>query len=140
MNILKLIKSLFPQRRKQKETTYKINSVQSKRIINGKDPNISKVTKYISYEEGWCGTTDMDTHADMCVVGRNFRPISFTGEQCTVSPYTESYKPIQDIKVCFACTAVDYDETGETLTVDVNQAFYFGDTMNNSLLNPNQLR
>ena len=30
--------------------------------------------------------TEMDSHANMCCVGRNFTPIAYTGETCSVSP------------------------------------------------------
>ena len=85
-------------------------------------------------------TTDMDNHADMCCVSPNFTPYSYTGEEFSVSPYKDTYKPIHNVPVCSACMAVEHFESGETLICDVNQALYFGQQLSNSLLNPNQIK
>ena len=74
----------------------------------------------------------MDTHADMCCVGQNFTPYTFTGDEYTVSPYNDEYKPIENVKVCSAATAVDDTNTGQTIICYVNLALYFGNSLENS--------
>ena len=67
-------------------------------------------------------------------------PTYFTGEECDVSPYLSEYEPMKGIRIASACTAYDDEETGETVIIDVNQGLYFGDRMEESLVNPNQIR
>ena len=47
---------------------------------------------------------------------------------------------MKGIRVASACTAYDNEDTGETIIIDVNQGLYFGDRMEESLVNPNQIR
>ena len=67
-------------------------------------------------------------------------PTYFTGDECDVSPYLSEYKPMKGISIASACTAYNNEETGETIIIDVNQGLYFGDRMEESLVNPNQVR
>ena len=41
----------------------------------------------LTTEEGLVARCEMDSHADTCVAGPNFIILSFTGEQCDVTPY-----------------------------------------------------
>ncbi len=58
----------------------------------------------------------------------------------SVSPYNNKYEPVHDVPIVTGATAVQLPETGETVILVINQALWFGDTLPNSLLNPNQLR
>jgi len=40
------------------------------------------------------GHTEMDTHADTCVAGPEYRVLSFTGEKVNVHPYNDEYDPV----------------------------------------------
>ena len=82
----------------------------------------------------------MDTHADTCVAGPNFRVDEFTGEHCDVAPYSSDYKPIKDVPIVNASTTFTNDETGETLILRFNQVLWYGKRLSMSLINPNQIR
>jgi hypothetical protein len=83
--------------------------------------------------------SEIDNWADTCCAGRNFRPLEFTGMTCSVSPFHEDYKAMQDIPIATCATAVDLTD-GTTVILIVNEALYFGDSMDHSLINPNQIR
>ena len=84
--------------------------------------------------------TDIDNHADTICFGKNFRPLFFTSEVCTVSPFLENeYDAQNNVQICSAVTAVDLD-SGETILLEAGQGLWFGDRMARSLINPNQLR
>ena len=83
--------------------------------------------------------TEIDNHADTHCFGRNFCPLYFTSEVCTVSPFLSEYDTQDDIPICTAATAVD-TEDGETIILEFGQGLWFGNRMDRSLLNPNQCR
>ena len=83
--------------------------------------------------------TEIDNHADTICFGKNFRPVYFTSQVCSVSPFFDSYESKTDVPICTAVTAVDLDD-GRTIILEAGQGLYFGDDMDRSLLNPNQLR
>ena len=82
--------------------------------------------------------TEIDNHADTICFGKNFRPIYFTSQVCSVSPFLDSYESKTDISICTAITAVDLDD-GRTILLEAGQGLYFGEDMDRSLINPNQL-
>ena len=83
--------------------------------------------------------TEIDNHADTICFGKNFRPIHFTSQVCSVSPFLDSYDSKTDVPICTVVTAVDLDD-GRTILLEAGQGLYFGDEMDKSLINPNQLR
>ena len=83
--------------------------------------------------------TEIDNHADTICFGRNFRPIYFTSEVCQVSRFLPEYENQQDIQICTAATSVDLDD-GDTVILQFGQGLWFGDSLDKSLLNPNQCR
>ena len=82
----------------------------------------------------------MDTCADTCVAGVNFRLIEKTGETVTISPYTHHYKLIHDVPIATVATAYTCPQTRETIILEGHQHLYFGDKLDHSLWNPNQLQ
>jgi len=81
---------------------------------------------------------EMDSHADTSCFGSNFTPISFTGQTCDVTPYTDSYEAMKDVPIASAATAWDNPETGTTIILEFHQGLWFGPKLQNSLINPNQ--
>jgi hypothetical protein len=57
-----------------------------------------------------------------------------------VSPFIEEYAPIGDILIASVATAWDNPTDGSTVILVINEALYFGNRMEYSLLCPNQLR
>ena len=84
--------------------------------------------------------SEMDNHADTTCFGSNFTPIHFTGEHCEVSSFSDEYTRMTDVRVATAATAWDDPETGQTTILIFNQGLWFGDKLENSLINPNQCR
>jgi hypothetical protein len=86
------------------------------------------------------GNIEMDSHADTIVCGANCAILHYTGKECDVSPYTDAYEAIKSVPIVQAGTAYDDNDTGETFILVFNQAIWMGDKMDNTLVNPNQLR
>ena len=82
--------------------------------------------------------TEIDNHADTICFGKNFRPIYFTSQVCTVSPFLDSYESKKDVPICSAVTAVDLEDG--SILLEAGQGLYFGAEMDRSLINPNQVR
>ena len=82
----------------------------------------------------------IDNHADTTCLGENFTPLSFTGEVCGVSLFTDEYDSIKDVRVCSGATAWDDANTGLTYILIFHQSLWFGSKMKHSLICPNQCR
>jgi hypothetical protein len=67
-------------------------------------------------------------------------PVYFTGELCEVSPFSSEYTTMADVPVASAATAWDDPDTGQTTILVFHQGLWFGDKLENSLINPNQCR
>jgi hypothetical protein len=107
------------------------------------DRRIGGIRRISSQERGSRvvhGNMEMDSHADTIVCGANCAIIHYTGKECDVSPYTDAYEAIKSVPIVQAGTAYDNVETGETFIFVFNEAIWMGDKMDNTLVNPNQLR
>ena len=85
----------------------------------------------------------LDSHADTCAVGSNFVPLEdlrAVTHHVSVSPFSDDYEPMHDIPICSCGTTWTDPETGESYILVFNQALFFGDRLNHSLLCPNQMR
>jgi hypothetical protein len=89
---------------------------------------------------GTVGNIEIDNRADTTVFGANMTPIAFTGQSCDVQAFKDSMPPEKDIPIASAATAYDDPETGETIILEFHQGLWFGNTMEHSLVNPNQCR
>jgi hypothetical protein len=83
---------------------------------------------------------EIDNHADTTCFGSNFTAINLTGEHCEVSPFSDQYTSLTNIPVATAATAWDNPDTGEVVILIFNQGLWFGNSLTNSLINPNQCR
>ena len=83
---------------------------------------------------------ELDSHADTCVLGINFTILEYSGRVCDVYPYSQEYSAIKDIPIVRGATAVQCQETGETYILIINEGLWYGDKLDHSLVNPNQLR
>ena len=82
----------------------------------------------------WC---EIDTRAESCCFGRNFRPTYYTDQVCTVHGFHPSSPPLLDVPIVTACTAVDLPY--ETVILEIHQGLYLPE-LESSLINPNQIR
>jgi hypothetical protein len=83
---------------------------------------------------------EIDNHADTCCLGSKFIPLYFTGDECEVQPFTDSYDPIQSVLICSAVTAYNEEETGLAYLLEFNECLWMPDQPEHSLINPNQIR
>ena len=86
------------------------------------------------------GKCELDSHADTIVAGSNCVILNYTGKVCDVSPYRDDYAPVHNVPIVKAATAWQSPHTGQTYILIFNEALWMGDTMEHSLINPNQLR
>ena len=89
---------------------------------------------------GTLGRLELDSHADTCCFGANFTTMFITQYVCDVSPFSNEYTPMKDVPICSAATAYDDKTTGETTILVFHQGLWFGPSLANSLINPNQCR
>ena len=83
---------------------------------------------------------ELDSHADTVVLGRNSVIISYTGRECDVSPYSDTYDAIKGVPIVSGATAWTCQFTGETYILVFHEALWMGDVLDHSLINPNQMR
>ena len=83
--------------------------------------------------------TEVDSHADTHCFGRNFRPISWTGHECSVAPFLAEYSEQINILICTGATAYTTVD-GEVVILIFGQGLWFGNRMEKSLINPYQCR
>lgn len=86
------------------------------------------------------GRVELDSHADTIVAGANCCILSYTGRVCDVSPYREDYDAISDVPIVKAATAWQSPLTGQVYILVLNEALWMGESMEHTLLNPNQVR
>jgi hypothetical protein len=66
--------------------------------------------------------------------------IEKTGESVTISTYSNHYKPIHEVPIASVVTAYTYPQSGEMIILEGHQHCFFGDKLDYSLCNPNQLQ
>ena len=89
-------------------------------------------------EDIFVGRTEMDSHADTIVAGRNTLLLAYTDRVCEVSPYSDEYEPMKDVPIVKAATGYT-SYTGESYILVMNEALYMP-KLDHTLINPNQLR
>ena len=57
-----------------------------------------------------------------------------------VYPYDSSYSPLLNVTIVTRATAWDDPDTGLTWLPIINEVLFYGQQLNHSLLNPNQIR
>lgn len=82
--------------------------------------------------------SELDTRADTICAGKNMRVLNWTGQTCSVKGFHSSYDALSDIPIARCATGVTIN--GYTYILVFNEALYFGETMDHSLINPNQIR
>jgi hypothetical protein len=86
------------------------------------------------------GKVELDSHADTCVLGKNFVVMLYSGHTCDVYLYSKDYEAIKGIPIVTAATAVQDPVTNNTYILVFHEALWYGDRMDHSLINQNQLR
>ena len=86
------------------------------------------------------GRIDLDSHADTIVLGANCVILSHTGQSCEVMPYSDTYDAITDVPVVTGATLWTSLHDRDEYILIFNKALWMGNTLQHTLVNPNQLR
>ena len=86
------------------------------------------------------GCIEFDTHADTTVLGLNCVVLSYTGKECEVSPYSSQYKTVWNIPVVTGATVWTNAADGMAYLLIFHESLWMGDKLDQTLVNPNQLR
>ena len=77
--------------------------------------------------------------ADTSCAGENWVALEYTGDTCDVFPYQEDYGAIKNIQVVTCATMVQGEDGTDILLIG-HEMLYFGNELNHSLLNQNQIQ
>ena len=83
--------------------------------------------------------TEMNTRADTSCAGINFWIHELTGQTCTVTPFSATYKPISDVPIATSLTYYT-DGYGRMWILVFYKVLWSISSMDHSLVNPNQIR
>jgi hypothetical protein len=65
------------------------------------------------------------------------RIIEYNNQVTEVSGFANSMQTLKEVPIVKAALVYDHPETGEVAVLIINQALYFGDELDQVLLNPN---
>ena len=82
---------------------------------------------------------DMDSRSDTCCAGNNWRLLSMTRQLCDVKGFKNSYKTTTNVQVGRATTLVVHDN-GTVCILILSELLFFGKSMDQSLIKPNQIK
>ena len=88
---------------------------------------------------GTIGRNELDTHADTCCAGANWKLMELTNEVCNVSPFLNTYAPAKEIPVGRCCTVCTCNDTGSKI-IGCRPMLWFGSQMEHSLISLIQIR
>ena len=121
--------------------TYIIPSIRTISYIStGARRTISSSTSKARSDAIIYGLCEIDNHADTIVAGSNCIVLSFTGQECNVIPYRDDYKSVNNVPIANVATGWQCPNTGQVHILVFHEALWMGDSMQHSLINPNQLR
>jgi hypothetical protein len=93
-----------------------------------------------SSDESNTARNECDSHADTCCAGRNFIIINLSDVECNVKGFSNELGMLSKIPVASVGTLWVNPEDGCSYILVIHEALYFGDELDHSLINPNQLR
>ena len=88
--------------------------------------------------ETFHGRSELDSHADTTVAGRNCVQIHNTERSCDVAPFSDTYEPMKDVAIVTAATGFTAT-TGRQYILVFHECLYMPE-LSHTLINPNQLR
>ena len=86
------------------------------------------------------GRIELDSHADTIVLGANCIILSHTGQSCEVMPYSGTTDAITDVPAVTGATLWTYPHDGNEFILFFKEVLLMGNTLQHTLVNPNQLR
>jgi hypothetical protein len=109
-------------------------AVVSKRYVQ------STAKSWIDPPPNTMAENECDTNADTCCLGKNFIVLTPTFRTADVYAYDASIKPIENVPIVTGATAYDDPVTGHTYILVFHESLYYGDKLDHTLINPNQVR
>ena len=95
--------------------------------------------QYAATIEGTVARNEMDSMADTSCAGSNWKLIEDTGITCDVYPFKDGYAAVRDVPIGTCATLVEGDEGSDFILIG-HEMLYFGQELQRSLLNQNQIR
>ena len=86
------------------------------------------------------GRSELDTRADTCCAGFNCRLIHYTGQECDVKGFHGDLDTIPKVPIATVATMWCDPTSGEGYILILNEVLFFGNKLDHSLINPNQIR
>lgn len=84
---------------------------------------------------------ECDTDADMCCLGKNFIVLNSSFWTADGYAYETSIQPLENVPIITGATGAYNDvESGRTFILVFHESLYYGERLDHSLINPNQLR
>ena len=83
---------------------------------------------------------ELDSHADTIVGGANCILLETSGETARVHSFSDEREPFPDVPIGTIATAWVNLLNGEVIVLVMNEALFFGDRLDHTLICPNQLR
>ena len=108
----------------------------------GRQVKRSKTSSEIKTDEaepGFDANNEIDTRSETICAAANWRLLSASGQCCDVYGFHDNFKGTTDVPIARLATGIR-DEHGRVHILIVNQELYFGASLDNSLINPNQIR
>ena len=136
--LLRLLSTMYVRGRIQKMGTNSESLNISKAKIVRYYSRVGKVYLPDRNLQVFEGRMEVDNHADTFVAGRNCLLMNYTERVCDVMPYSDDYEAKEGVPIVQVATGYT-NMKGERFILIVNEALWLP-SMENSLMNPNQLR
>ena len=83
---------------------------------------------------------ECDTNADTCCLGKHCVILESTQRAVDVYAYVKDIAPIVSVPIVSGATDWDDPGTRQTYIMVINEGLYYGNKMDHSLIDPNQIR
>ena len=93
-----------------------------------------------SSDEFHTARNECDSHTDTCCAGRNFTIIDLSDVECNVKGFSNELGMLSKIPIATVGTLWVNPDDGCSYILVIHEALYFGDDLDHSLINPNQIR
>ena len=97
-----------------------------------------RVVNTNKYDTPFHGRSELDSHADTTVAGKNYVILCYTDRSCDVAPFSDKYTPMKDVLIVSAATGYT-SSNGRNHILVFNEALYIKE-MQHTLINTNQCR
>jgi hypothetical protein len=84
--------------------------------------------------------SELDSRADTICAGLNCRLVHYTGQECSVSGFRDKLGVMDKIPIATVATAWSDKHTGQGFILIMHETLFFGNGLDHSLINPNQIR